>query len=97
MFLGQATMVKESLPRWFQGGAQEVLVHINVGGLKRSLCSNTLKKFPDTRLGKLLACDSEEDILQVGLSAGSLGSSALFSSPSCCSGLDIKTDFESTL
>lgn len=65
VFLGQETMVKESLPGWFQRGPQEGLVHINVGGLKRSLCSNTLKKFPDTRLGKLLACDSEEDILQV--------------------------------
>lgn len=74
MFLGQAAMVKESLPGWFQRGPQESLVHINVGGLKRSLCFNTLKKFPDTRLGKLLACNSEEDILQVGLSAGSQGS-----------------------
>lgn len=69
-------MVKESLPGWFQQGPPEGLVHVNVGGLRRSLCSNTLKKFPDTRLGKLLACDSEEDILQVGAgsSAGSPGS-----------------------
>lgn len=58
-------MVKESLPSWLQQGSDEGLVHVNVGGLKRSLCSSTLKKFPDTRLGKLLACDSEEDILQV--------------------------------
>ncbi|XP_075869386.1 delayed-rectifier potassium channel regulatory subunit KCNS2 [Nelusetta ayraudi] len=58
-------MVKESLPGWFRQGPQEGLVHVNVGGLRRSLCSNSLKKFPDTRLGKLLACDSEEDILQV--------------------------------
>lgn len=58
-------MVKESLPGWLQQGSEEGLVHVNVGGLKRSLCSSTLKKFPDTRLGKLLACDSEEDILQV--------------------------------
>ncbi|KAF3855748.1 hypothetical protein F7725_016471 [Dissostichus mawsoni] len=42
------------------------MVHVNVGGLKRSLCCDTLKKFPDTRLGKLLACDSEEDILKTG-------------------------------
>lgn len=67
-FLGQVTMVKNSLPGWFQRGPQESLVHVNVGGLKRSLCFNTLKKFPDTRLGKLLACNSEEDILQVGSS-----------------------------
>lgn len=59
-------MVKENLPSWVHQDSDEGLVHVNVGGLKRSLCSSTLKKFPDTRLGKLLACDSEEDILQVG-------------------------------
>uniref|UniRef100_A0A1A8MPR9 Potassium voltage-gated channel, delayed-rectifier, subfamily S, member 3 n=1 Tax=Nothobranchius pienaari TaxID=704102 RepID=A0A1A8MPR9_9TELE len=48
-----------------QRGKEEDQVNLNVGDLKRSLCSSTLKKFPDTRLGKLLACDSEEDILQV--------------------------------
>uniref|UniRef100_A0A3P8RQY6 Delayed-rectifier potassium channel regulatory subunit KCNS1 n=1 Tax=Amphiprion percula TaxID=161767 RepID=A0A3P8RQY6_AMPPE len=58
-------MVKENLPSWVHQDSDEGLVHVNVGGLKRSLCSSTLKKFPDTRLGKLLACDSEEDILQV--------------------------------
>ncbi|XP_061584466.1 potassium voltage-gated channel subfamily S member 2 isoform X2 [Cololabis saira] len=58
-------MVKESLPSWVHPDPDEGLVHVNVGGLKRSLCSSTLRKFPDTRLGKLLACDSEEDILQV--------------------------------
>uniref|UniRef100_A0A3Q3EH08 Delayed-rectifier potassium channel regulatory subunit KCNS1 n=1 Tax=Labrus bergylta TaxID=56723 RepID=A0A3Q3EH08_9LABR len=58
-------MVKESLPSWVQQDSEDGMVHVNVGGLKRSLCSSTLKKFPDTRLGKLLACDSEEDILQV--------------------------------
>lgn len=61
-------MVKDSRPRWVQQDSDEVLVHVNVGGLKGSLCSSTLKKFPDTRLGKLLACDSEEDILQVSRS-----------------------------
>uniref|UniRef100_A0A3Q0RY89 Delayed-rectifier potassium channel regulatory subunit KCNS1 n=1 Tax=Amphilophus citrinellus TaxID=61819 RepID=A0A3Q0RY89_AMPCI len=58
-------MGKESLPSWAQQDSDEGLVHVNVGGLKRSLCSSTLRKFPDTRLGKLLACDSEEAILQV--------------------------------
>ncbi|XP_035771021.1 potassium voltage-gated channel subfamily S member 2 [Neolamprologus brichardi] len=58
-------MGKESLPSWAHQDSDEGLVHVNVGGLKRSLCSSTLKKFPDTRLGKLLACDSEEAILQV--------------------------------
>lgn len=66
-------MVKESLPSWVHQDSDEGLVHVNVGGLKRSLCSSTLKKFPDTRLGKLLACDSEEDILQVGHWWGSVG------------------------
>ncbi|XP_053723858.1 potassium voltage-gated channel subfamily S member 1 [Synchiropus splendidus] len=58
-------MVKESLPTWVHQEPDDVLVHINVGGLKKSLCSSTLKKFPDTRLGRLLSCHSEDDILQV--------------------------------
>ncbi|KAL6112600.1 kcns1 [Pungitius sinensis] len=58
-------MVTEHLPRWAQQDSGEGLVHINVGGLKRSLCCSTLRRFPNTRLGKLLSCDSEEDILQV--------------------------------
>ncbi|XP_064160628.1 potassium voltage-gated channel subfamily S member 1 [Anguilla rostrata] len=57
-------MVNENLPRWVSD-PEDKLVHINVGGLKQSLCSSTLRKFPDTRLGRLLACHSEEDILQV--------------------------------
>lgn len=61
------TMVTESVPSWIRQDCEEALVHVNVGGLRKSLCSSTLKKFPDTRLGRLLACDSEEDILQVGL------------------------------
>lgn len=63
-------MVKESLPSWGHQDSDDTLVHVNVGGLKRSLCCSTLKKFPDTRLGKLLACDSEEAILQVGQLVG---------------------------
>lgn len=65
MGCAQIRMVKENLPSWVQQDSDDGLVHVNVGGLKRSLCSSTLKKFPDTRLGKLLSCDSEEDILQV--------------------------------
>ncbi|KAL0978849.1 hypothetical protein UPYG_G00176540 [Umbra pygmaea] len=57
-------MVKESLPVWVPS-PEDILVHINVGGMKRSLCSSTLRNFPDTRLGRLLACKSEEAILQV--------------------------------
>ncbi|XP_043946015.1 potassium voltage-gated channel subfamily S member 1 [Protopterus annectens] len=40
-------------------------ININVGGLKRKLSSSFLSRFPDTRLGRLLTCDSEESILQV--------------------------------
>ncbi|XP_040059554.2 delayed-rectifier potassium channel regulatory subunit KCNS2 [Gasterosteus aculeatus] len=58
-------MVTEHLPYWAQQDSGDGLVHINVGGLKRSLCRSTLRRFPNTRLGKLLSCDSEEDILQV--------------------------------
>ncbi|CAL8381343.1 unnamed protein product [Boreogadus saida] len=58
-------MVRGSLPGWGQQDPKEVLVHVNVGGLKRSLCSSTLRNFPETRLGKLLSCDTEEAILQV--------------------------------
>lgn len=60
-------MVTESVPSWIRQASEEALVHVNVGGLRRSLRSSTLKKFPETRLGKLLACESEEAILQVGL------------------------------
>ncbi|XP_077384613.1 uncharacterized protein LOC144023260 isoform X1 [Festucalex cinctus] len=42
-----------------------LLVHVNVGGLRRSVRRGALDKFPDTRLGKLLRCRSQEDILTV--------------------------------
>lgn len=58
-------MVWGNLPGWVQQDPEEVLVHVNVGGLKRSLCSSALRNFPETRLGKLLSCDTEEAILQV--------------------------------
>uniref|UniRef100_A0A3B1IYV7 Delayed-rectifier potassium channel regulatory subunit KCNS1 n=1 Tax=Astyanax mexicanus TaxID=7994 RepID=A0A3B1IYV7_ASTMX len=41
------------------------LLNINVGGLKHSFCSSLLQKFPDTRLCRLLSCDTEEAILQI--------------------------------
>ncbi|XP_061689579.1 potassium voltage-gated channel subfamily S member 1-like isoform X3 [Syngnathoides biaculeatus] len=47
------------------GGGAEGVVHVNVGGLRRSVRCCALSKFPDTRLGKLPACRSEEEILQV--------------------------------
>ncbi|XP_051985874.1 potassium voltage-gated channel subfamily S member 2-like [Xyrauchen texanus] len=57
-------MVKEEHPWWILD-PEDYLVHINVGGLRHKLCSSILKKFPDTRLGRLLSCDSEDAILQV--------------------------------
>ncbi|XP_061543423.1 potassium voltage-gated channel subfamily G member 1-like isoform X2 [Phycodurus eques] len=54
-----------------RGGARgrpdggEGALRVNVGGLRRSVRCGALAKFPDTRLGKLLECRSEEDILQV--------------------------------
>ena len=74
-------MVRGNLPGWGQPDPKEVLVHVNVGGLKRSLCSSTLRNFPETRLGKLLSCDTEEAILQVPHFLGALlkSSSVLFS------------------
>ncbi|KAL4655797.1 potassium voltage-gated channel subfamily S member 2-like [Arapaima gigas] len=57
-------MVNETPLSW-DPDLEDQLVHINVGGLKQSLNLSTLRKFPDTRLGRLLTCDSEEAILQV--------------------------------
>ncbi|KAM9483404.1 delayed-rectifier potassium channel regulatory subunit KCNS2 [Clarias gariepinus] len=44
---------------------EEYLVNINVGGLKHSFSSSTLLRFPDTRLCRLLSCDTIDAILQV--------------------------------
>lgn len=46
-------------------GPAEELVHLNVGGFKQSVDQSTLLRFPHTRLGKLLACHSEEAILEL--------------------------------
>ncbi|XP_076870204.1 delayed-rectifier potassium channel regulatory subunit KCNS2 isoform X2 [Brachyhypopomus gauderio] len=57
-------MVRDNLSSWDQD-LEEQLVNVNVGGLKHSICSSMLRKFPDTRLCRLLTCDTEEAILQV--------------------------------
>ncbi|XP_042197779.1 potassium voltage-gated channel subfamily S member 2 [Callorhinchus milii] len=57
-------MVNERFRTW-DPEFDERLINVNVGGLKRSLSSSTLSRFPDTRLGQLLACESEESILQI--------------------------------
>ncbi|XP_074867744.1 delayed-rectifier potassium channel regulatory subunit KCNS1 isoform X1 [Carettochelys insculpta] len=57
-------MVNKTLNYWDPDFDDEV-ININVGGLRRRLSSNALSKFPNTRLGRLLTCDSEESILQL--------------------------------
>uniref|UniRef100_A0A8B9EMB8 Delayed-rectifier potassium channel regulatory subunit KCNS1 n=1 Tax=Anser cygnoides TaxID=8845 RepID=A0A8B9EMB8_ANSCY len=57
-------MVNKTLTYWGPGFEEDV-ININVGGLRRRLSSSALSKFPDTRLGRLLSCDSEESILQL--------------------------------
>lgn len=57
-------MVNKTLNYWDPGFEDDV-ININVGGLRRRLSSSSLSKFPDTRLGRLLSCDSEESILQL--------------------------------
>lgn len=57
-------MVNRNIPG-FDQNPEDQLVNINVGGLKHSFSSSTLQRFPDTRLGCLLSCDTVEAILQV--------------------------------
>ncbi|XP_007898593.1 LOW QUALITY PROTEIN: potassium voltage-gated channel subfamily S member 3a [Callorhinchus milii] len=45
--------------------ADQDLININVGGFKQRVDQSTLLKFPQTRLGKLLNCDTEEAILEL--------------------------------
>nr|XP_057908863.1 potassium voltage-gated channel subfamily S member 2-like isoform X2 [Doryrhamphus excisus] len=40
-------------------------IHINVGGFKKRLHSDTLSRFPETRLARLLQCQSRESILEL--------------------------------
>nr|XP_032808826.1 potassium voltage-gated channel subfamily S member 3-like [Petromyzon marinus] len=40
-------------------------IAVNVGGFKRRLEAGTLRRFPHTRLGRLMSCDSEEAILEL--------------------------------
>ncbi|GCC19688.1 potassium voltage-gated channel subfamily S member 3a [Chiloscyllium punctatum] len=45
--------------------ADHELVNINVGGYKQRVDQGTLQRFPQTRLGRLLNCDTEEAILEL--------------------------------
>lgn len=40
-------------------------ISINVGGFKKRLQSDTLSRFPETRLARLLHCQSKESILEL--------------------------------
>ncbi|XP_077454505.1 delayed-rectifier potassium channel regulatory subunit KCNS2 [Stigmatopora argus] len=40
-------------------------IHINVGGFKKRLYTDTLSRFPETRLARLLHCQSRESILEL--------------------------------
>ncbi|XP_023690494.1 potassium voltage-gated channel subfamily S member 3a [Paramormyrops kingsleyae] len=46
-------------------GEQTGFVNLNVGGYKQQVDPSTLLRFPQTRLGRLLACHSEEAILEL--------------------------------
>ncbi|XP_029937827.1 potassium voltage-gated channel subfamily S member 3a [Myripristis murdjan] len=43
----------------------DCFININVGGFKQRLEQNILKRFPQTRLGRLLCCSSKEAILEL--------------------------------
>ncbi|XP_053549442.1 potassium voltage-gated channel subfamily S member 1 [Bombina bombina] len=57
-------MVHKSKSFWITN-FKDHIININVGGLKKRVSSITLSQFPDTRLGRLLSCESEESILQI--------------------------------
>ncbi|KAE8599310.1 hypothetical protein XENTR_v10017137 [Xenopus tropicalis] len=46
-------------------GFEDTEISINVGGYKKRLRYDTLRRFPETRLCKLLACRSKESILEL--------------------------------
>ncbi|KAF4078928.1 hypothetical protein AMELA_G00187300, partial [Ameiurus melas] len=58
-FCDKYNMVNKNLPGSDQN-PEDHLVNINVGGLKHSFPSSTLQRFPDTRLCRLLSCDTAE-------------------------------------
>ncbi|XP_010876743.2 potassium voltage-gated channel subfamily S member 3b [Esox lucius] len=46
-------------------GNKEEQVYLNVGGVRHEVAEETLLRFPNTRLGRLLCCQSEEAILEL--------------------------------
>ncbi|XP_046899891.1 potassium voltage-gated channel subfamily S member 2-like isoform X2 [Hypomesus transpacificus] len=47
------------------GAYEDNAIRINVGGFKKRLLSNMLSRFPETRLARLLLCQSKESILEL--------------------------------
>ncbi|XP_067469620.1 potassium voltage-gated channel subfamily S member 3a [Thunnus thynnus] len=43
----------------------DCFINVNVGGFKQRMEHNVLKRFPQTRLGRLLCCSSKEAILEL--------------------------------
>lgn len=43
----------------------DCFINVNVGGFKQQMEHNVLKRFPQTRLGRLLCCNSKEAILEL--------------------------------
>ncbi|XP_072313865.1 delayed-rectifier potassium channel regulatory subunit KCNS3-like [Eucyclogobius newberryi] len=46
-------------------GRDDCFINVNVGGFKQRMDPDMLKKFPQTRLGRLLCCSSQEAILEL--------------------------------
>uniref|UniRef100_A0A3P8UBG8 Potassium voltage-gated channel, delayed-rectifier, subfamily S, member 3a n=1 Tax=Amphiprion percula TaxID=161767 RepID=A0A3P8UBG8_AMPPE len=44
---------------------QDCFINVNVGGFKQRMDQTVLKRFPQTRLGRLLCCSSKEAILEL--------------------------------
>ncbi|NXU83668.1 KCNS2 protein, partial [Xiphorhynchus elegans] len=58
-------MTGQSLNALSEADFEDNEISINVGGFKKKMRSNTLLRFPETRLGKLLSCHSKESILEL--------------------------------
>ncbi|KAG2465049.1 potassium voltage-gated channel subfamily S member 2-like [Polypterus senegalus] len=58
-------MTGQSLEELTEASFEDSVICINVGGFKKKLRSNTLSRFPETRLARLLSCQSKESILEL--------------------------------
>ncbi|XP_030638638.1 potassium voltage-gated channel subfamily S member 2-like [Chanos chanos] len=58
-------MTGHSLEDQSESSVEDNAIRINVGGFKKLLLSNMLSRFPETRLARLLRCQSKESILEL--------------------------------